>query len=575
MSIISLLNQIKQDEIVLPNIQRKFVWREEKIYSLMDSIMRGYPIGIILMWESYEDIQYRKFSEADVDEIDFRFSSNEANKRLILVLDGQQRLQSLYVALYGTYGGKKLCLNVLSGQDKDNTAEIRYEFRFLSKNEKETENQNSEKRFSDPKNNRPDDDHEKMYFVSVQDLYNMGYEDKAELIDKLEEELHLDIGEKKVIDRNLSYLKENLQSNENILRQSILDQNKPRDAKDRKSIHDILEVFVRVNTLGTQLTRSDLIFSMMKLNWEEAAINLPQFVAEINQGNRLNITNDFVIKCLFTVSGFGPYYDINILRSKSNVELIEKNFSACCNSIRSCIDFVRQQCWINSSGILPGINSLIPFVYYFYHMPQHVAATEDITNLRKFFYFAAFTKVFSRWSDPRINDYTRNYLHPALKAETRRFPYEKSIEFIKSKEYGFNYINDGLLNNNHHLVLNLLQQNYGRAAMYKENAPEVDHIFPRDGLSKINIPSHEISFYANYWYLPLHTNRNKSAKHPKEFMKDQKISQAYLKKVFIDIDLLDYPLYKQFIQSRASKIREYIETLLELKEPASHLQENK
>ena len=61
MNIASLLNQIKSDEIVLPAIQRDFVWSEEKIETLLDSILRGYPIGIVLMWETCEDIQYRKF----------------------------------------------------------------------------------------------------------------------------------------------------------------------------------------------------------------------------------------------------------------------------------------------------------------------------------------------------------------------------------------------------------------------------------------------------------------------------------------------------------------------------------
>ena len=64
MSIVNLLNQIKHEEIVLPAIQRDFVWPEERVLRLLDSIMRGYPIGIALLWETYFDLQYRKFDEA-------------------------------------------------------------------------------------------------------------------------------------------------------------------------------------------------------------------------------------------------------------------------------------------------------------------------------------------------------------------------------------------------------------------------------------------------------------------------------------------------------------------------------
>jgi uncharacterized protein with ParB-like and HNH nuclease domain len=62
MSMIILLNQIKNEEIVLPAIQRNFVWPEDKVLRLPDSIMRGYPIGIALLWETYLDLQSRRES---------------------------------------------------------------------------------------------------------------------------------------------------------------------------------------------------------------------------------------------------------------------------------------------------------------------------------------------------------------------------------------------------------------------------------------------------------------------------------------------------------------------------------
>lgn len=56
-----LLNQVSDEDVVLPAIQRDFVWSEEQTETLLDSIMRGYPIGIALLWETYNDIQYRLF----------------------------------------------------------------------------------------------------------------------------------------------------------------------------------------------------------------------------------------------------------------------------------------------------------------------------------------------------------------------------------------------------------------------------------------------------------------------------------------------------------------------------------
>ena len=132
-SIVNLLNQIKQEEIVLPAIQRDFVWPEEKVWRLLDSIMRGDPIGIALLWETYLDLQYREFGEAFQPGEVHDFRDNKRKKKLKLVLDGQQRLQSLYIALYGSYEGKSLYFDVLSGRESDDLAEEKYEFKFLDK----------------------------------------------------------------------------------------------------------------------------------------------------------------------------------------------------------------------------------------------------------------------------------------------------------------------------------------------------------------------------------------------------------------------------------------------------------
>ena len=129
--IINLLNQIKEQEIVLPAIQRDFVWPEEKVLRLLDSIMRGYPIGIALLWETYLDLQYRKFTEGFHPGEIHDFRENSQKRRLKLVLDGQQRLQSLFIALYGLYEGKSLYFDVLSGRESDNLAADKYVFEFL------------------------------------------------------------------------------------------------------------------------------------------------------------------------------------------------------------------------------------------------------------------------------------------------------------------------------------------------------------------------------------------------------------------------------------------------------------
>ena len=66
MTIKLLLEMIERDELVLPAMQRPFVWQEDRILRLMDSLMRLFPIGTVLIWETDEAQRYRTFARAAV-----------------------------------------------------------------------------------------------------------------------------------------------------------------------------------------------------------------------------------------------------------------------------------------------------------------------------------------------------------------------------------------------------------------------------------------------------------------------------------------------------------------------------
>ena len=130
MSIFELINEIDNGEIVLPAIQRDFVWDENRIELLFDSIFRGYPVGIVLLWETYVQIQIRHFTKNHTPGGIYSFEENRKGHRVKLVLDGQQRLSSIYVALKGTFDGRALYYDVLSGRDFDDHSEVKYRFWF-------------------------------------------------------------------------------------------------------------------------------------------------------------------------------------------------------------------------------------------------------------------------------------------------------------------------------------------------------------------------------------------------------------------------------------------------------------
>jgi uncharacterized protein with ParB-like and HNH nuclease domain len=85
-----------------------FVWNEGQIEKLFDSIMREYPISTLLVWKTKSQIRRRKFIDnfrSGLKLTDFYVSIDDKPK--MLVLDGQQRLQSLFIGLKGSYEKKK------------------------------------------------------------------------------------------------------------------------------------------------------------------------------------------------------------------------------------------------------------------------------------------------------------------------------------------------------------------------------------------------------------------------------------------------------------------------------------
>lgn len=87
-----LLTEVKNGSIGLPDLQRPFVWKDNKVRELLDSMMKGYPIGYIMLWASPDD--YENTGHIG--------KNNKIYKRPDdLVIDGQQRLTALLAAMYG------------------------------------------------------------------------------------------------------------------------------------------------------------------------------------------------------------------------------------------------------------------------------------------------------------------------------------------------------------------------------------------------------------------------------------------------------------------------------------------
>ena len=87
-----LLSDVKNGRIGLPDLQRPFVWKDNKVRELLDSMMKGYPIGYIMLWASPDDYENTGY----IGKNDKMYKRPDD-----LVIDGQQRLTALLAAMYG------------------------------------------------------------------------------------------------------------------------------------------------------------------------------------------------------------------------------------------------------------------------------------------------------------------------------------------------------------------------------------------------------------------------------------------------------------------------------------------
>lgn len=146
------------DSLFIPCLQRDYCWSQQQVEMVWDSLLRGLPLGSLLVWDrdvdDREDPAY-KFIKHYVDERGYSHEQEvrRYSERLpgfpdsyTLILDGQQRLTSFYIGLYGSYttrihgawkknassyNRRHLYLDLLSGEEGDNhDRELVYEFDF-------------------------------------------------------------------------------------------------------------------------------------------------------------------------------------------------------------------------------------------------------------------------------------------------------------------------------------------------------------------------------------------------------------------------------------------------------------
>lgn len=544
----------------LPNIQRPFVWSQDQITRLFDSIMREYPISTLLVWKTKEPVKHRRFIDTyhrNIKLTDFYVPEHKRAK--MMVLDGQQRLQSLFIGLKGSYDGKELYFDVTSGQQVA-PEDIRYRFAFRDA----ATSPWPWVRFKDIvfKNNKLD-------LQIAQDLV-------ADAGVKLSEP------DWTAVQLNVARARQEFVNDDNITYQELDSIDNP----DAYKVDDIVEIFIRANSGGTKLGKSDLLFSLLSSSWDEADAQMEELLAKLN-ATGFDYDRDFVLKACLTMLDKGARYEVGKFRDGKTKEEIVAQWPALSKAILAVHDLLVTATYIRSDRAMPSYLALIPLIYYRYHFPE---AFSKNTELPDYLLRVLVTGVFSGNPDTLIDKIVRNvqeqkdFALPEILGVVREAGRSLDItpHVILDQHYGSREI---------HLFFNLWYRGFNYRPAYTGNTPSVDHIFPQSLLRSVKVVNPEtgkrnILKYpqlmrdqiANCMLLTADENgaSGKSDTPPKEWLARDRFPNEAAHKQYLELHLIpqdpalwELDRFEDFVQARKALIEDKFGYMLQKSEEAT------
>ncbi|NHB02734.1 DUF262 domain-containing protein [Helicobacter pylori] len=540
----------------LPDIQREYVWLkkadEKKIEQLFDSILRGYPIGSFLFWKlQKEDIA--KSDEQDSDKLNFQlyqFITNyderkphnekiriEQIKRddLYIVLDGQQRLTSLYIGLKGTrtlkkkgakndnpnaYEEKRLYLNLKHQPNMDNP-EDNYRFEFHAKT--------------------PENDKEHFWFkvgdiLELKNVWNYAQEhglkdNELELLETLNKAFH----DKQLI----SFFEEK-----------------------EKNLNKVLNIFIRVNSGGVKLSYSDLLMSILTASFSsDIREKMNELVDALKDKGFENVEQDQVLKTCLLLIGKDTTFELKNF-NKNNVKKIEENWEKITESIYDAAELLENFGYVKYLGSSYILSSLA----YFYFLKQKMDKNDEEQAL-KFVRNAQIMGYFGGSTDTKLNNIA-NSMKDAQTFES--FNHNLAKHQTCPLKITNDAIEDMMCSSIHARVFPILQILYPNLN-YKTTTFHIDHIYPKSKFKKNKKLDKDFYECENHLFnLQLLEGAENSAKKDKdpevwlkEEYKNQQAIEEYKRKNYIDPTLeLEWENIKEFREKREEAIIEKLKEAL-------------
>jgi hypothetical protein len=330
-----LLDEVQRGEVLLPEIQRAYVWKGPQVAKLIDSLYREYPAGQMLLWDTVDlPLTTRTLEGAEKPPL-------PSAGRPKIVLDGQQRLTSLYQALTSTADGINVYFNVETEQFQLYLKRMRGDPRWVSVRQIV----NNERHDLDVL-----EDIENRGGISRKDVRTKVYLDRLQRLKR--------IGEYKF----------------------------PIEIFRSDDYEQVTELFIRINSAGTRLRAAELALAQLALRLPGAIVDKLDEAMDEYADLDYELDARFLVRALIaTGTGQSRFKSLTDFWKKSEAE-IESLWHRARRAIDSAVNFARQNARFEASDWLPSLNALIPLAAYFDKYPAIAPSVEE--GLLRWFYLA-------------------------------------------------------------------------------------------------------------------------------------------------------------------------------------------
>lgn len=524
----------------LPQVQRQYVWgarheSEGYVCLLLDSLLKRYPIGGIVLWETTNEVPYREFvRDYSPGTYAMQVDQGRWGAAKSLVYDGQQRLQTLYSVLYNRFNGRVLHFDLLFDGDAKEADESGFHFRDA--------NAVAELRY-----------------VRLTELMSKSATPKERVA--IEQRV-LPAADGDEVSAML--IRVNLAG----LWDTFVDTNIKSIAYfavKADSSKEVNEVFRRLNTGGIALSQLDLVLSKIKAtqsDYEEELWRLSERIAKLSGGIKFESAD--ILQFLHLLVKNTIRIDEDRLDSK-DVEAFQQ-------ALRDDMDplievFQGYLCGIlsiNHASIIPRPLAVLPIAAFLTarkrggHEWRICKLSEsELRVIQRYFLMSQFCD----WNtQTMVNAFARlasDDGHVGLP-----FPFQAVRKFaVEKSRTGVLHVNQFL--NQPWLATKILTPH--RSYIFHERKPQVDHIFPLKLAGTDETYRRAIDVVWNFQPMPAEVNGYKQAKHPKAFFNSEDGNKYWSSYDFIPECTSEiWDDYRAFIEYRERRMRVELKRLYDI-----------